>query len=48
MEDRLSECLRLALHNNVSDIHFSVIDNNITIEMRLPDRIRKLKPHKND
>ena len=48
MEERLLECLRLALLHNVSDIHFNLINDNVTIEMRLSKRIRKLKPKKDD
>jgi type II secretory ATPase GspE/PulE/Tfp pilus assembly ATPase PilB-like protein len=48
MEDRLNECLRLALAHNVSDIHFNVTKEKVIIEMRLSDRIRRLKSNPND
>ncbi len=48
MEERLGECLKLALYNNVSDIHFSLKNDEIIIEMRVNDKIRKLKKHPDD
>ncbi len=48
MEDRLNECLRLALAHNVSDIHFNVTKEKVIIEMRLSNRIRRLKSNPND
>lgn len=48
MEERLRECLRLALVNNVSDIHFSLKNNEVVIEMRVKDKMKKLKSNPTD
>ncbi|NCB32845.1 MAG: hypothetical protein EOM64_03010 [Erysipelotrichia bacterium] len=50
MEERLIECLRIALRNHVTDIHFSMhgSDSNLLIEMRVNGVIRQLKEQKED
>ena len=48
MHDRLIELLRIAIKYDVSDIHFSVLDKDITIEMRVQQKIRKLKAKDSD
>lgn len=49
MENRLSECLKIALKYNVTDIHFNIKDNNhISIEMRINGKIYTLKRNDND
>jgi competence protein ComGA len=51
MLNRLRECLKIALDYGVTDIHFSVTENNggrTVIEMRVKDEIRMLKPHEDD
>ncbi len=49
MENRLIECLTIALKYGVTDIHFSLYDDNhVTIEMRIDGKIYKLKERKED
>ncbi len=50
MEERLIECLRVALRNHVTDIHFSMHgnDSHLLIEMRVNGVIRQLKEQKED
>ena len=45
MEDRLQEILMIALENDVTDIHFSIMDGSgeAAVEMRVHDRMRRLK-----
>lgn len=48
MYERLIDCLKFALENNVSDIHFSLKENIVTIEMRVNSKIKKLKSNLDD
>ena len=48
MEQRLIECLRLALINNASDIHFTLAKNKMKIELRINKKIYPIKPKEND
>ena len=49
MENRLIECLEIALKYDVTDIHFSLYDNGqVTIEMRIDGKIYQLKQKDED
>jgi competence protein ComGA len=49
MEERLIECLRIALRNHVTDIHFSMHqEGSLLIEMRVNGVIRQLKEQTGD
>lgn len=48
MEERLIECLRIALANNASDIHFTLAKNKLKIELRINKRIYPIKSKEND
>ena len=48
MEERLNEILKIALKNNVTDIHFSLGEDNCVIEMRVTGVIRKIRSKEND
>lgn len=49
MENRLIECLEIALKYQVTDIHLSLYDDNhISIEMRIDGKIHKLRPKNED
>lgn len=49
MENRLIECLEIALKYDVTDIHFSLYDSGrVTIEMRIDGEIHRLKQKDED
>lgn len=48
MEKRLNALLRLALHHHATDIHFTLYQNEMTIEMRVNNVIRKVKTQNSD
>ena len=48
MEERLHEILCAALEYDVSDIHFSIKDNDAAIEMRVHDRMRRVRRNPKD
>ena len=48
MQDRLLECLKTALEYHASDIHFTLQNGNVRIEMRVGERMRRLRPHPED
>lgn len=49
MEQRLIECLQIALKYNVTDIHFNIQESDhISIEMRIDGSIYTLKQNEND
>ena len=49
MEQRLIECLNIALKYKVTDIHFNLYeDKTIKIEMRIDGKIYKLKRKEED
>lgn len=48
MEERLLAILRLAQKYNASDIHFTLRGNDLSIEMRVEDHLRKVKSNFGD
>ena len=48
MEERLVALLRLALKYNATDIHFSVVGNETSIDMRIDGEPRNVKTHFDD
>ena len=48
MQERLINCLKTALEYHASDIHFTLQNGNVRIEMRVADRMRRLRPQPED
>lgn len=48
MEYRLKQLMKIALDYHVSDIHFNIKDDNVVIEMRMNNVIKKLKHNESD
>ena len=48
MEKRLNALLRLAISHHATDIHFTLYQNEMVIEMRINNAIRKVKIQNGD
>ncbi|MEF9893918.1 MAG: ATPase, T2SS/T4P/T4SS family [Anaerorhabdus sp.] len=48
MEKRLIEYVQLALHYQSNDIHFSITDSDILIELKAKDKLVRFKPQDDD
>ena len=48
MQERLINCLKTALEYHASDIHFTLQNGTVRIEMRVADRMRRFRPQPED
>ena len=48
MEERLIELIELALNNHATDIHFTIKNNKVIIELRINKQLYSVKPKIND
>ena len=48
MRKRLQACLVTALRNNVTDIHFTLREGAVSVEMRINDRMKRLRASEKD
>lgn len=48
MENRLIETIQLALHYGATDLHFSLVDEQVTLEMRVKGKLVRFKPMVDD
>lgn len=48
MEKRLIETIQLALHYGASDLHFSIVDEVVTLEMKVKGKLVRFKPMEDD
>lgn len=48
MEEQLVDCLRMAIENHVTDIHFTSKDDHVVIELRTRNGVRPLLPKQTD
>lgn len=48
MQERLLECLKIALEYHAGDLHFTLQDGQVRIEMRVGGKMRRLRSHPDD